>query len=188
MAQLSGSVDPGAIFAALRERWQLGSCSAFQDVIDALALNVSMGDMAAWYRTATRYLPLYPDVPAALRELRRAGHRMSIVTNGPAAVQRLKVASLGVASLVDRVVIADDYGRDYWKPARALWDVLDLAPGSCVVIGNGDDDAEFAAVGSVPFIDVVRSGAVHHLRKEYRGYPTVISLKGIALRLEEVLT
>jgi putative hydrolase of the HAD superfamily len=188
VVQLSGSVGSGAVFAVLKERWQSGSCSAFQDVIDALALSVSVSDMAAWYRTATRYLPLYPDVPAALRELRRAGHRMSIVTNGPAAVQRLKVESLGVASLVDRVVIADDYGRDYWKPARALWEILDLAPGSCVVVGNGDDDAEFAAVGSVPFIDVVRSGAVHHLRKEYGGYPTVTSLKGIALRLQEVLT
>lgn len=93
-----------------------------------------------------------------------------------------------MGSLVDRVVIADDYGRDHWKPARALWGVLDLAPGPCVVIGNGDDDAEFAAVGGVAFIGVVRSGAVHHLRQEYGGCPTVTSLKEIALRLQEVLT
>ncbi len=166
----------------------MGSCSAFQDVIDALALSVSVSDMASWYRTATRHLPLYQDVSGTLRELRRAGYHMSIVTNGPAVVQRLKVESLGVASLVDRVVIADDYGRDYWKPARVLWDVLDLAPGVCVVIGNGDDDAEVAAVGSVPFIGVVRSGAVHHLTERYEGCPAVTSLKEIALRLQEVVT
>lgn len=188
MARATGGVDARAVFAVLRERWQSGSCSAFQDVIDGLSLRVSAGDMAAWYHTAIRHLPLYPEVPGALRELRHAGHHTSIVTNGPAAVQRLKIESLGMASLVDSVVIADDYDRDHWKPARALWGVLDLAPGACVVIGNRDDDAEFAAVGGVPFIGVVRSGAVHHLRQEYGGRSTVISLKEIALRLQEVLT
>jgi putative hydrolase of the HAD superfamily len=183
-----GTLSPKAVFAFLRERWQLGSSSAFQDVIDGLLLSVSSDDMVTWYRTATRYLPLYSDVPDALRELRHAGHHTTIVTNGSAAVQRLKIESLGVASLVDRVVMADDYGRDHWKPATLLWGVLRLTPEPCVVIGNGDDDAMFAAAGGVPFIGIARSGAIHRLKQEYAVRPTLTSLKGIALRLQEVVT
>lgn len=187
-AQLSRSVESGTVFAVLTQRWQSGSSSAFQDAIEVLSLRVNASDMTSWYHAATRHLALYQDVPGALRELHSMGHRLSIVTNGPAVVQRLKVESLGVTSLVDRVVIADDYGRDYWKPARALWNVLDLASGPRVVIGNGDDDAEFAALGGAAFIGVVRPGAVHCLSQDYAMRPTVTSFSEIALRLQEVVT
>ncbi len=46
----------------------------------------------------------------------RPQYRLGIVTDGHAAVQRRKIESLGVEPLVDAIVVADDLGREHWKP------------------------------------------------------------------------
>lgn len=187
IVQTDENVDPRTVFAALKRFWQSGSTSAFQDAISTLSLNVTASEMATWYRMATRHLLLYTDVSSALSELRNAGYRLNVVTNGPAAVQHLKIDSLQIAPMVDRIVVADDYGRPYWKPAGVLWSILHVRPGCCLVVGNGDDDAEFAAIEGVPFIGIERSGSIHRLNDKYRKETLILtSLNGIASMLQGV--
>ncbi len=45
-----------------------------------------------------------------LSVLRTGGWRLGVLTNGPAAIQTRKVAALGIANYVDRVVYATEHG------------------------------------------------------------------------------
>jgi FMN phosphatase YigB (HAD superfamily) len=73
---------------------------------------------AEWYRSNRFHgLALFPEAARALRAARRCGagdsstvRTTGIVTNGPADVQRAKVALLGVLDHVDFVVISGELG------------------------------------------------------------------------------
>jgi putative hydrolase of the HAD superfamily len=53
-----------------------------------------------------------------LTELRARGHRLALLSDGLAEVQRRKLAALGLAGLFDEIVITDELGRDAWKPSK----------------------------------------------------------------------
>ncbi|MFC8734005.1 HAD family hydrolase [Luteimicrobium sp. NPDC057192] len=53
---------------------------------------------------------LYDGVPELLEELRGAGHRVAVVTNGTSAQQRAKVARCGLEERVDVIVVSDEEG------------------------------------------------------------------------------
>ena len=52
----------------------------------------------------------YDGVPALLEELRAAGHRVAVVTNGASAQQRAKIDRAGLDGRVDAVVVSDEEG------------------------------------------------------------------------------
>ena len=55
-------------------------------------------------------LRLYDGVPGLLDELRDAGHRVAVVTNGTSAQQRAKIARCGLEARVDAVVVSEEEG------------------------------------------------------------------------------
>lgn len=78
-----------------------------------------------WYR-ANRFhgLELFPEALAVLERLRRgpdgsADRPLGIITNGPADVQRDKVALLQIRHLVDFVIISGEFGAS--KPDPAIY-------------------------------------------------------------------
>jgi len=76
----------------------------------------------AWYRTNRFHgLGLFADAMATLEAVRRVrpAPRLGLVTNGPADVQRPKVELLGVAPLVDFVLVSGEFGA--WKPDPAIF-------------------------------------------------------------------
>ena len=78
----------------------------------------------AWYR-ANRFhgLELFPDALRVLKQIRQgpdgAERPLGIITNGPAEVQRDKVALLQIRPLVDFVIISGEFGRS--KPDPAIY-------------------------------------------------------------------
>lgn len=71
--------------------------------------------------------------------------RLGVLTNGLAAIQRRKVAALGLAGLVDAVVFAAECGDGRGKPARAAFlTVLDRlgTPADRTVFVGDDLDAD----------------------------------------------
>ena len=79
---------------------------------------------ADWYR-ANRFLglALFDDAVATLQALRNPlsgdERRIGLVTNGPAEVQRAKIALLEVEPLVDFVLVSEEFGA--WKPDPAIF-------------------------------------------------------------------
>jgi putative hydrolase of the HAD superfamily len=109
---------------------------------------------AEWYRSNRLHgLALFPEAVRALQAARQPargepGPRATgIVTNGPADVQRAKVALLGVLDLVDFVIISGEFGVA--KPDPAIFhEALRLAgvgPAETVYVG---DSPEFDMAGA----------------------------------------
>lgn len=126
----------GRIFDVVLERAGLGA-----DVI---------GDMIRVYREHRPVISLWPGVADTLRLLAKT-HRLAIVTDGLAMMQARKVEALGVADLVDEVLLCWEHEAPKPDPACYLEAIrrLGALPAQTVVIGDnpGHDMAAAAAAG-----------------------------------------
>jgi putative hydrolase of the HAD superfamily len=68
------------------------------------------------YRRHRPRISLLPDAAGVLADLRRCGVGLAVLTDGPAESQSAKVDALGLAGLVDQVVLTGAYGGGYGKP------------------------------------------------------------------------
>ena len=70
------------------------------------------------YRSHTPVILPYPEVHAVLEEL-RGRYRLGLLSDGVAAVQQLKIESLGLRASFDAIVLSDALaeGRKAWKPS-----------------------------------------------------------------------
>jgi putative hydrolase of the HAD superfamily len=96
--------------------------------------------MVAVFREHRPVLALAPGIPLLLQALRQRGFKLGIITDGLLAVQKNKVAALGLAALVDAVVYSDTWGRAAWKPSprpfREMETALGVRPKQCLYIGD----------------------------------------------------
>ena len=111
------------IFSLANDRHLEGICRAFMKPVFALGR-------------------CYDDSTAVLRELRRRGLKIAIVSNAPwgspSYLWREEIERLGLREHVDAVVLCGDVG--WRKPARPIFQhtlsKLGLAPEDCVFVGD----------------------------------------------------
>lgn len=63
-----------------------------------------------FHRTYALFSKCFPEVPATLTDLRRLGMRLGIITNGSTNMQERKVHELGIADLIDELLISEKEG------------------------------------------------------------------------------
>lgn len=88
--------------------------SVLQMLGDARGARVTRADKEE-LKTRTQSLPPYPEVPAALRRLRRAGFRLVTLSNGAPKATAAQLHHAGLAELFERSFSVDAVGR--YKPA-----------------------------------------------------------------------
>lgn len=136
----------------------------FQVLCDRLRLSRDL--VPALVDVFRRHMPslwLNHDVSAALHALHRAGWRIAILTNGLPSVQFRKIAALGLASLVDEIVYAEEHAAG-GKPGSAAFTAalrsLELTAAQCISVG--DDlvrDVHGARALGIRTIRVARPGS-----------------------------
>ena len=101
------------------------------------------------YRYQMPDISLYAGVPELLKKLREAGIKIGIITDGRPEGQRAKLQALGLADMVDSILITDELGgTQFRKPNDIAFRVMQLRLGvpfeEMVYVGdNGGKD--FAA-------------------------------------------
>jgi putative hydrolase of the HAD superfamily len=101
---------------------------------------------------APAHLDPYPGARDALDRLRRL-LPIGCITDGDPAIQRAKLAALGLADAFDVVVLSDELGREHRKPDplpfRTALTALEVDPGAAVHVGDRytKDVAGATAVG-----------------------------------------
>jgi putative hydrolase of the HAD superfamily len=92
------------------------------------------------YRSHRPTISLLPGVLHMLQSLRTATYRLAIVSDGPLESQRAKVQALGLERLVDRIVLTDEWGSDFWKPHFRAFELLEsdwsCTPGELIYVGD----------------------------------------------------
>lgn len=92
-------------------------------------------------------LSAYPEVPAMLHALKRAGFNTAILSNGSPDMLDGAVQSAGVGDVLDDVLSVESVG--IFKPARAVYDLVgqrfDCAPGEVLFVSSNGWDAAAAS-------------------------------------------
>lgn len=105
---------------------------------------------------------LEPEVRRGLEELRAAGWRLGVVTNGTTLVQQAKVDSVGLRRHVDLVV--DSEAAGHRKPDRRIFEIaadglgVELGPGGWMVGDRLDKDVAGGAAAGLRTIWIPRDG------------------------------
>jgi putative hydrolase of the HAD superfamily len=107
---------------------------------DQLANRVAVHLLVDIYRSHRPNISLLPGVLHMLESLRNASYRLAIVSDGPLQSQRAKVEALGLERLVDRIVLTDEWGSDFWKPHHRAFELLESdwssGPSELVYVGD----------------------------------------------------
>ena len=166
----------------------LRSRQEFTALVDhEYGIGVSPEEFMVDYRaTMTSNTRMYVGVPQALAELRSAGWKLWIVTNGEVAVQEAKIAAINLGELVDGWVISAAVGLR--KPGREIFDLARLRAGAVAehdtwMVGD-NEDADIAGGHGAG----LKTAWVSHSRRwPHEGWNPTILRVDAASALREVL-
>jgi putative hydrolase of the HAD superfamily len=106
----------------------------------ALKVRIDVASLVDAYRIHQPRISLLPGVAGMLETLRQAGLKLGLVTDGFLKGQRSKVAALGLAELIDRIVFTDEWGPNFWKPNTRAFELLETEwgcdPGELVYVAD----------------------------------------------------
>ena len=124
--QHGGYVDYVAYFRALQEQWGWQNGPSPEQLT------------AACRYAFSRYTALFPESAEVLRECRKRGLKVGIVTNGPSLLQHRKLDFSGLRPLLDVAVVSGDEGVHKPDPEifRRAAARLGVAPQQCVYVGD----------------------------------------------------
>ena len=115
------------LYHQLEPTVQAGRGLAYRDVMaEALATTAAMARLAMppgvddALGTSLPAWPVFPEVPAALAELRRLGWKLAILSNTDADLLDVSLRAIGVP--VDLRIVASDIGS--YKPAMRHWETF----------------------------------------------------------------
>ncbi|WP_312166586.1 HAD family hydrolase [Phenylobacterium sp.] len=154
LAQRHPRLDAAALAASMEAELDAhGRGRIFDAVLAQAGLPASpalIAELVGVYRDHRPTISLWPGVADTLAALARS-YRLAIVTDGLALMQSRKVEALGVADLVDEVLLCWEHEAPKPSPACYLEALRRLSafPAQAVVIGDnpGHDMAAAAAAG-----------------------------------------
>lgn len=101
------------------------------------------------YRYQQPQISLYEGVPELFKELREAGIKIGVITDGRPEGQRAKLQALGLADMVDSILITDELGgAQFRKPNDIAFRVMQLrlgVPFEEIVYVGDNASKDFAA-------------------------------------------
>lgn len=128
VARHAAPENPEPVFDAL---WQMFESGVRGDTFNRLleqfpevAAQCAIPDLVEAYRSHAPDIDIIPAMRDLLVRLRQEGVKLGLLSDGPLVSQQTKVDALGVAELVDYVVLTDAMGRECWKPSPAGFERL----------------------------------------------------------------
>lgn len=163
-----------------------GRGKVFDVLQEKYGFNEDVKKLVDVYRNVKPSLKLYEDGEEILNYL-KGKVLTGIITDGKASVQWNKINSLELEKYVDKIIVTDDYGRDYWKPHeysyRKMLQHFKCSPEEAVYVGdNPVKDFIGARKVGVKTIRIVREFGDNMKIKAEEGYDadyTVTNLKDI---------
>jgi putative hydrolase of the HAD superfamily len=115
----------------------------FQQALRRLGRQVdetTIGALVAAYRNHRPTLHFFPDVEEVLRQFRRSGATLAVITDGHLPPQKLKADALRLPMLFNPVVFTEELGREHWKPSQRAFALIEqvcrAVPSKCVYVAD----------------------------------------------------
>ncbi|MBE6068675.1 MAG: HAD family hydrolase [Clostridium lundense] len=123
-----------------------GRGKIFNLLCDKYNINEDINKLVEIYRAAKPDLQLYEDALHALRKYKGNSmdnidtYNIGLITDGKASVQWNKIKSLKLEQHIDKIIVTDDFGIDFWKPNefayREMMKYFNSSAEQCVYIGD----------------------------------------------------
>jgi putative hydrolase of the HAD superfamily len=110
-------------------------------------INENIEKLVNIYRHATPGLKLYDDALFILEKLKVCSinengykYNLGLITDGKASVQWNKIETLKLKNYMGKIIVTDDYGKDFWKPNefayREMMNYFNCKSEDCLYIGD----------------------------------------------------
>ena len=117
-----------------------GRGKIFDIVCHENGFNESISSLVDVYRDSKPDLTLYEDSVDFIKWAKNQEYKLGIITDGCGKVQRNKIHALELEKMVDKIIISDDLGREFWKPHKASYinmsDFFNVKTNECIYVGD----------------------------------------------------
>lgn len=121
--------------------------------------------LLARYRRHHPEIALHPDARRLVGDARSAGVRVGVVTDGRSLTQRNKLRALGLDTLVDSVVISDEFGSK--KPDRRNFEhFAELWPDAEITMFGDNTGKDFAVPAELGWTTICRLDAGENIHRQ----------------------
>lgn len=162
-----------------------GRGAIFNQICAEYSVEEDVNKLVEVYRDSKPVLNLYKDSEEILGWLKANNYKVGLITDGISKVQWNKIKSLDLERRLDKIVVSDDLGKDYWKPHekpyREVISALGLKESECVYIGdNPNKDFVGARKLNIHTVRIIREEGDHmstFLNKDFEADYQMYSLK-----------
>lgn len=170
---------------------ELGRGIIFNIICEENNFNEDVEKLVNIYRDSKPTLKLYDDSKELLIWARRQGYKIGIITDGCSVVQWNKIKGLKLENLVDKIIVTDDLGKEFWKPHKKSYlnmlEYFNIKKDECMYIGdNPNKDFIGAKKLGIKTVRIIRENGDHIktlLSEEYEADFNIINL----LELKDLL-
>lgn len=170
-----------------------GRGKIFNKICYKFSLNEDIDRLITVYRQCKPNINLYEDAYYLLNKLKEYKYKLAIITDGKSSVQWNKIKALNLDNMVDKIIVTDDFGRDFWKPHelsyKKIVEEFSCKPEECIYIGD-NPNKDFIGAKKLGFktVRIIREVGDHMrtvLSKEYEADYNITNLKEILDLLKE---
>lgn len=115
------------IYSDLLELFKQNSKNVFNRLFDKYEIKYSkemIMELVGEYRSHFPNISVFDDVIPCLNELKKAGIKTGIITDGYAIGQRQKIKAIDADKYFDEIIVTDELGREYWKPHPKAFEIM----------------------------------------------------------------
>jgi putative hydrolase of the HAD superfamily len=112
-------ISEKALYSDMLKIFNENSRNVFNRLLDKYDINYSNEDILNFvnlYRTHNPEIQFCSDVIPLITFLKEKNIKTGIITDGNAESQRKKLKVLNAYEIFDKIIITDEYGKEYWKP------------------------------------------------------------------------
>lgn len=170
---------------------ELGRGKIFNIICEENNFDEDIRDLVELYRNSEPKLKLYNDSRIFLDWAKNNGYKLGIITDGASKVQWNKIKGLGIEALVDKIIVTDDLGKEFWKPhEKAYLDIMkyfNINKYECIYVGdNPTKDFIGAKKLGIRTIRIVREKGDHITTFLEEKYEADININNL-LELKRIL-
>ncbi|HCQ90461.1 MULTISPECIES: HAD family hydrolase [unclassified Clostridium] len=143
-----------------------GRGKIFNILCETYNIDENISNLVNIYRSSKPILYLYEDSMEIIKELREKNYNLAIITDGDSKVQWNKIRALKLENFMEKILVCDDLGKEYWKPHEKPYlevvNYFNNLNNECVYIGdNPNKDFIGARKLGIRTIRIIRKQGDH---------------------------